>query len=274
MTAMRALIVLLAGLVGAPAGAAGRHLADDEQVLEHVRAGELAWQKSCPLTPVDGLCVKLAALPAAPRCPGAPTAALVAVKRRAAQVAQARRQLEAAVALLRRLDAGHGLDGLAPLERQTRVEALRPAVARLELALADLAFEDLLRVPPLRNPDDQKALSAWLQTLWKQYQAARAGYLRFTDRDRPWLVASAERVGHLGEAFRGRLYGLPIPPSVRKLGQPTMDTYCHMLDEATQRVVEESREAYAYCAKLASEAAITSAAARRCQGKVAPPIVP
>jgi TolA-binding protein len=269
----------------------GRHGGADRLAVAEAEVGRLLWERACRRAGADGLCAS--ELPGerrgsdgredmsrgtGPRA-GAATAVLRGaqvcaaglawrreVQRRAPRaVAEARAHLERAVALGR---------GAAAPDDPARAQALRGALARAQLLLADAGLEALMSVPAptgldlsvrdaARRQDSLRRFTAFHGELTRRARALERDYQAVLElRAGDPSIAAVGRAGAVAAALRGQLLTMPLP---RGLRTPALAAaYCAEFDEQTAPMQAQAIAAWEGCRERAAIAG-ELAAARGCE---------
>ena len=217
----------------------------DDTIAAHVELGDRLRARSCPIKPVDGLCVELR-IAAGPHC-GA-VATRVVVHTRTAANRDAITEYKAALELF---DTGSHPES-------------RHAVAMARLALADDKLERLLAATFPSDLDladahaaSMKTFSTWLALEQKLVDDAGKAYAAIlADHEPISSVAAAARLGQTSQAFWRTMMIGDVPRALR--AKPARDLYCEQLAIASKDLAERARGAFAMCADKAGELGVAN----------------
>lgn len=232
-------------LVILPAAAA----ADQDPVGAVDRAIAL-WEAACRAPGDDGACTHTRATAVAKRC--GPTARTVEVRRNPKRARAARAALAAALAALEKHpDAGQ--------------PDLAVAAARGQTALAEMAYEDFLRLrfptgldfSNKRRVESQKRFTAFFDHAKKKLDLATEAYQQISLH--PGVTAELRlralaRTGQLSARLVDLLIGAEIPRDVRTgdLAADKISAYCNAMSDVTDPMQERADNAFEECRALAA----------------------
>jgi hypothetical protein len=256
---MRASILFLV----ATTGTAIADDAVDRQVTADVERANELWERSCPVAPIDGACVRLVSKPrvatgAIPtHCGPDHVPEITVVPRDAIKARAAMAAFHDAIA---RFEA-HG-------------EAARAAYARAELADIDVDYEAFLSITVPAHLDfrvkaNVDKFSSWIA---KKTAAARAltGKLRRIAElhDPAATIASTARLGQVFLGFTNALYSSEIPAEL-ETDIDAVDAYCDRMVATADPLEQESFERFTSCLALSTQLAWFDDSSRICERELA-----
>lgn len=259
----------------------------DKLVIAHAKIGQILWEQSCPVKPVNGSCVKISRERAVvtkkvKKKKGkevyvAPTKCaqddshinLTVVKRDERKMKEALSEFAAAS---KEFSKVNGQD-------ETALGA-RYWYALGKMAEADVEFEKFLAIkfpanlnfgdglPEHKKQNEEltkksmKRFEEWITTKSKAAEAANKKYDNvFAIKDSANSIAAAARVGQVTQNFSDQLFTAEIPADVRKpqiidgydVAQDKVDAYCDALTTKAEPLAEKSLQAYGVCLSKSTE---------------------
>lgn len=259
----------------------------DKLVIAHAKIGQILWEQSCPVKPVNGSCVKIQRERAVvtkkvKKKKGkevyvAPTKCaqddshinLTVVKRDERKMKEALQEFAAASKEFAKVN---GNDEAAL--------GARYWYALGKVAEADVEFEKFLTIkfptnlnfgdglPEHKKQNEElskksmKRFEDWITTKSKAAEAANKKYdAVFAIKDSANSIAAAARVGQVTQNFSDQLFTAEIPADVRKsqiidgydLAQDKVDAYCDALTTKAEPLAEKSLQAYGVCLSKSTE---------------------
>jgi hypothetical protein len=240
-------------------------VADTDQVaIAYARLGEALWQSACPVTPIDGLCIKLVVDRHRASCePSEPRAVVVARK-----PALRKQALEAFARTVKLGEAVKGGDA-----------APRHALAIAKLGLADDELERTMAIEFPSHLDfdatdrevnrrSVKAFDAWMMNELSTSHSMRDKYAKLLELDDPEAsVVAAARTGEVALSFRRKLVTSEIPRGGIR-GKEARDAYCRALADGAEPLADGAGKAFATCAAKAGEAGVYNETVQMCLREV------
>jgi TolA-binding protein len=284
----------------------------DRQVLAHFRLGELAWKASCPKASEDGACLEIKRVTATGRqkvladlnkklakgkkvhekqrtqC-GPPTKSKISLFDRSK--AQASKAQEHFVAVLKIWNKGAAASKITGKDVEARAGLAAYAVAGSAFYIAEVQYEDFLRIKFPEGLDFQqpgqydtkkkadakkkkaeesgKKFSSYIDSKAKQLDKARAQYLDvFGMKQAQWTIASAARVGQIYSDFAGQLYTAEIPKDLKEQdewGNRPREIYCDKLEDTAEPIEAKAVDGFEKCLKAATEQSWFNEWSRLCE---------
>ena len=259
----------------------------DKLVIAHAKIGQILWEQSCPVKPVNGSCVKISRERAVvtkkvKKKKGkevyvAPTKCaqddshinLTVVKRDERKMKEALKEFAAAG---KEFSKVNGQDEAAL--------GARYWYALGKMAEADVEFEKFLAIkfpanlnfgdglPEHKKQNEEltkksmKRFEEWITTKSKAAESANKKYDSvFSIKDSANSIAAAARVGQVTQNFSDQLFTAEIPADVRKpqiidgydVAQDKVDAYCDALTTKAEPLAEKSLQAYGVCLSKSTE---------------------
>ncbi|MCA9670607.1 MAG: tetratricopeptide repeat protein [Myxococcales bacterium] len=266
----------------------GRAGGADRATRAHVHIARAVWRASCPVRGIDGACVRVV-MPKLRyfgsgsdriRLSCGPQKHRVELLARDARlVRRARRHLDRALALARRVGAAD-----APALDARRGAAFRRAVGEALFIKAEAELEHYLALHMPRGLDFVRApararrkLQSYLRRRAAQLTAARARYREVVhSHDTYWSIAAAARVGQLFKWYADALYSAPTPlplvPTVlrsRAARREYVDTfvtrYCDDLEGFARVPERKALGAFKQCLERSRDLSWFSSWSRLCE---------
>jgi TolA-binding protein len=284
----------------------------DRQVLAHFRLGELAWKASCPKASEDGACLEIKRVTATGRqkvfadlnkklakgkkvhekqrtqC-GPPTKSKISLFDRSK--AQASKAQEHFAAVLKIWNKGAAASKITGKDVEARAGLAAYAVAGSAFYIAEVQYEDFLRIKFPEGLDFQqpgqydtkkkadakkkkaeesgKKFSSYIDSKAKQLDKARAQYLDvFGMKQAQWTIASAARVGQIYSDFAGQLYTAEIPKDLKEQdewGNRPREIYCDKLEDTAEPIESKAVDGFEKCLKAATEQSWFNEWSRLCE---------
>jgi hypothetical protein len=259
----------------------------DKLVIAHAKIGQILFEQSCPVKPVDGSCVKITRERAivtkkaakkkkgkevyvAPKqCGPESKIKLVVVKRDPRKLSQALQEFTAASKEFSKVKG----DDEGAL-------GARYYMALGKVAAGDVEFEKFLDIkfpqnlnfgdglPEHKKQNEElskkskKRFDEWLASKGKAAETANNKYSEvFAIKDSANSIAAAARVGQITQNFSDALFTAEIPEDVRRsqmiegydIAQDKVDAYCDALTTAAEPLAEKSLAAYGICLQKSTE---------------------
>lgn len=254
----------------------------DRVVMANARIGEILWQQSCPVKPVDGACVKVTR----ERAVGSS-----ARKRRAGDATRTQCGPETKMKVVvvkrdpRKVEAAQAAFARAIAEYERRGGAFPNGDARLARHYYGLAsfyrtepaYEQFLAVPFPGNLDFDPAhvaakrasdakLDAWFKRKDGLATAAGAGYVRLYKevKDPATAIMGAARLAQISQTFADTLYTAEVPAFIRPY-EEAVDLYCERLESIANVYEERSIEGFDTCLSFSSKVGWSSSWSRVCE---------
>ena len=236
----------------------------DQLAIVYSRLGEALWQRSCPVTGVDGLCIQLVVDRTRDTCdPSTPRA--VVVTRKPELHEQAVAALEHAVKLATdaKVDAPQARHALA-------MAMLRLGDEQLERVMATtfptgLDFSEADREVARRS---RQKFDAFLKSEISAMQAAQDRYSRvFALKDADASVRAAARIAESLQSFRRKLVTSEVP-KVSLHSKDARAAYCGSLASAAEPVAEKAAISFGVCAAKATEFSVYNDTVQLCLAEV------
>jgi tetratricopeptide (TPR) repeat protein len=284
----------------------------DRQVLAHFRLGEMAWKASCPKASEDGACLEIKRVAATGRqkvladlnkklkkgkklhekartqC-GPPTKSKIALFDRAK--AQAAKAQEHFLAVLKIWNKGAAASKITGKDVEARAGLAAYAVAGSGFYIAEVAYENFLRIKFPEGLDFQqpssydtpkkaaakkkkaeesgKKFSSYLDEKAKALDKARTQYLDvFGMKQAQWTIASAARVGQIYSDFAGQLYTAEIPKDLKEVdewGNQPRQIFCDALEDKAEPIESKAVDGFEKCLKAATEQSWYNEWSRLCE---------
>ncbi len=284
----------------------------DRQILAHYRLGEMAWKASCPKASEDGACLEIKRVTATGRqkvladlnkklkkgkkvheksrtqC-GPPTKSkIVMFDRNKPQAAKAQEHF---VAVLKIWNKGAAASKITGKDVETRAGLAAYAVAGAAFHIAEVQYEDFLRIKfpegldfqqpsqydtkrkaeakKKKSEESGKKFSAYLDSKSKQLDKARTQYLEvFGMKQAQWTIASAARVGQIYSDFAGQLYTAEIPKDLKEQdewGNRPKEIYCDKLEDTAEPIEAKAVDGFEKCLKAATDQSWYNEWSRLCE---------
>jgi tetratricopeptide (TPR) repeat protein len=284
----------------------------DRQVLAHFRLGEMAWKASCPKASEDGACLEIKRVAATGRqkvladlnkklkkgkklhekartqC-GPPTKSKIALFDRAK--AQAAKAQEHFTAVLKIWNKGAAASKITGKDVEARAGLAAYAVAGAGFYIAEVAYENFLRIKFPEGLDFQqpssydtpkkaavkkkkaeesaKKFTSYLDEKAKALDKARSQYLDvFGMKQAQWTIASAARVGQIYSDFAGQLYTAEIPKDLKEVdewGNQPRQIFCDALEDKAEPIESKAVDGFEKCLKAATEQSWYNEWSRLCE---------
>ncbi len=239
----------------------------DRVVIAHARIGQLLWEQSCPVKPVDGACLRVARARAS-QCGPASRRAVIEVARDPRRVKEAMASFAAARAAYERV-AGRFADGddLAArhhyaLARFHQAELDHEAFLAVEFP-AGLDFDPARRA---KAEASKRRFAAWYEAKQLLGAKATAAYMPLIQdvRDPAHAIAAAARIGQLTQHIADALYTAEVPASFRG-DKDVVAAYCDALTERAEPLTLAAADAFASCLKVSTDLGWFSSWSRLCE---------
>ncbi len=231
-------------------------------VSAYLVVGELLWDASCPVKPVDGLCLaRDRAAASVPRCKG--PVPLVGVARDAARVKEAQAALEQAV----RLSEVAGSSDTRAMVAGEQARLLL-ADARIERAIQDTLPAAELEPDGRMTPASARDQAAWLAQ-WQKGLAEANRSLEDLVRSKNLRVAvtAVGRTAWLAQYATDTLRSAPLPVGKRKgkgtkaaFAEEVGAVYCAALGDLSGPLEVRARDAATMCVEKAGELGVVDGA--------------
>lgn len=241
----------------------GRQASEDQRIAAAARLAELLWRQSCPVEPVDGLCVRVVRKPMlpvalAPRAPGSARCASRGLSvTPVARDARLAREAMAAFAFVGEPRDPRG--DRAAAARAAGLSAVRRVDRDLEAWLA-------LAVP--RDDVSTRAGAArWAAWLARKQALAETAVRGYQAAAKLHEAAAAARIGQVHQLFASQLEGAEVP---RALRGPAADAYCAALDQAIAPAHAAALAAFAACLRSPRDEPAWSALCERERSQLDP----
>ena len=269
----------------------------DKLVIAHAKIGLLLWEQSCPITQIDGSCVKIDRERA------------ISSKRQqhrkgGEQPLQCGPESKIKLTVVKRDDrkVHDALVEFAKAEKEFEVKAGKTGGdeggARYYYGLARFAEADLelekyldLKFPAnldFDNAPEHKAIrdrslkrfDAWLEAKTKSSVAVATRYAKLLElKDAASSIAAAARLGQITQAFSDGLYTAPIPKDVRtgEFADEKVEAYCDALTEKAEPLAVRSVELFSACLGKSTELGWFSSWSKLCErelGQIKPEVFP
>jgi tetratricopeptide (TPR) repeat protein len=272
----------------------------DRQVLAHFRLGELAWKASCPKAAEDGACLEIKRIAATGKqkviydlnkkrkkgakiheakrtqC-GPPTSSKIVMFDRNKQ--QAAKGQEHFIAVLKIWNKGAAASKITGKDVETRAGLAAYAVAGAAFDIAEVQYENFLRIKfpeglDFQQPsqydskrqaeakkkkaeDSGKKFGTYLSEKSTALNKARDQYLEvFKMKQAQWAIASSARIGQLYADFVGQLYTAEIPKDLKvqdQWGNRPQEIFCDALVDKAEPIEAKAVEGFDTCLKAATE---------------------
>jgi tetratricopeptide (TPR) repeat protein len=253
----------------------------DKLVIAHAKIGQILWEQSCPVKPVNGSCVKISRERAVvtkkvKKKKGkevyvAPTKCaqddshinLTVVKRDERKMKEALKEFAAAGKEFGKVNGQD--EGALGARYWYALGKMAEADVEFEKFLAikfpaNLNFGDGLPEHKKQNEEltkkSMKRFEEWITTKSKAAESANKKYDNvFSIKDSANSIAAAARVGQVTQNFSDQLFTAEIPADVRKpqiidgydVAQDKVDAYCDALTTKAEPLAEKSLQAYGVC---------------------------
>ncbi|MGN6110294.1 MAG: hypothetical protein ACTHU0_34645 [Kofleriaceae bacterium] len=240
----------------------GRQASEDQRIAAAARLAELLWRQSCPVEPVDGLCVRVAREPVlpvatAPRARGSRCASRGLTVTPVARDARLAREAMAAFAFV-----GEPRDPRGDRAATARAAGLS-AVRRV-----DRDLEALLALAVPRDDVSTRAGAArWAAWLARKQALAETAVRGYQAAGKLHEAAAAARIGQVHQLFASQLEGAEVP---RGLRGPAADAYCAALDRAISPAHAAALAAFAACLRAPRDELSWSALCERERSQLDP----
>ncbi|HVZ71506.1 MAG TPA: tetratricopeptide repeat protein [Polyangia bacterium] len=284
----------------------------DRQVLAHFRLGEMAWKSSCPKASEDGACLEIKRVSATGRqkviadlnkklkkgkkireksrtqC-GPPTKSKIVLYDRNKN--QAKNAQEHFTAVLKIWNKGAAASKITGKDVEARAGSAAYAVAGSGFYIAEVAYEDFLRIKFPEGLDFQqpssydtpkkaaakkkkaeesgKKFNTYLDQKAKALDKARSQYLDvFGMKQAQWTIASAARVGQIYSDFAGQLYTAEIPKDLKEVdewGNQPKQIFCDALEDKAEPIESKAVDGFEKCLKAATEQSWYNEWSRLCE---------
>lgn len=229
----------------------GSKAAHEQLAAAYGRLGDVLWRQSCPVRPVDGLCVKIVR-DKVQRC-GASAVHTEVVARAAGVHKEALAAYDQAIKIVQ--EAGvtdPAAVHAAAMARLARGDEL------LERML-DRTFPTGLDFGPAKKAASVKRFGDWMTDETRAGEAASRAYDEvLAMKDPEASIAAAARLGQVAEVFSASLVGAEIPAAIRT-GALETKAYCDQLTEAAAPLRERALTSYGVCVAKSTELGVLDA---------------
>ncbi len=237
----------------------------DREVEAMAKLGQIYWRKSCKRKMVNGMCVKVTWQRRKRR------KKLAHKKKRVRYMQRERRMANAARKKFRAVLSAWGsgksamarMPGKTPAEKARRAEAALYWVAMSRFMLADMKFEEYMKldIPRSLNFDprrpsvmkrSQKKFAAWGKNKAKGLLRLRGDYEEVIKmKQAHWAIAATARIGMLYHNFARQLYDAPIPTFLRS--EEEKDAYRDELQKYADPLEAKAKQGYTLCLATAKK---------------------
>jgi hypothetical protein len=207
------------------------------------------------------------------------------------QKAQSAKAQEHFVAVLKIWGKGSAASKITGKDVEARAGLAAYAVAGAAFHIAEVQYEDFLRIKFPEGLDFQqpssydtkkkaeakkkkaeesgKKFSAYLDSKSKQLDKARTQYLEvFGMKQAQWTIASAARVGQIYSDFAGQLYTAEIPKDLKEQdewGNRPKEIYCDKLEDTAEPIEAKAVDGFEKCLKAATDQSWYNEWSRLCE---------
>ncbi len=253
----------------------------DKLVFAYTRIGELLWEQSCPVKPVDGACVKVkAAAPRVKRCGPAIRPTVTVVPRDPRKLKEAMAAFSAAARAYE--VAGGKFPGGDGYSARRYYASARFHQGELDfeafLAIEFPAGLDFDPAKPAERKKSTERFEAWFKASDHAAGAATAKYMSLiTDvKDPGRAIAASARIGQISNGFVDAVLTSPVPKFIAGDADATA-AYCSKLTEVAEPFEAKAVEAYGVCLKTSTDVGWWSSWSRLCEielGRLRPDAYP
>jgi hypothetical protein len=170
-------------------------------------------------------------------------------------------------------DASAGADDATATRMQQEVGGAR-------LRLADALYERFasMTAPVGLDPSSdmgKKQMQQWVTDKMAASKAASDQYEALAgdkklDKAATYRVGAMARLGEIYQRWSEELYTMPIPESVRTIGQDGIDSFCDALDDQARVTDQKAQATYAACESAANEMHVTGPWVDKCSREAKP----